>query len=177
LINKNSTFDEITEIHSFIKSRKSVPIRYMITVFHLVYYSNRPIGGYFPLIQKEQTATEDVVRSLWPIDRVGTEKISIVYYFPKPSWKFLGKIIESLHKESNDNILRPLRSSLALLEDSDEPLRATMSDPVRNQVEKGNYITEKFKEKVWATIKYLLSTSDCINYSNKDLYQMWMDLG
>jgi tetratricopeptide (TPR) repeat protein len=52
-----------------------------------------------------------------------------------------------------------------------------MYDPVRNQVEKGNYITEKFKEKVWATIKHLLSTSDCINYSNKDLYQMWMDLG
>jgi hypothetical protein len=95
LINKNSTFDEITEIHNFIKSRKSVPIRYMITVFHLIYFSNRPIKGYFPLIQKEQTATEDVVRSLWPVDRIGTETISIVYYLPKPSWNFLGKIIES----------------------------------------------------------------------------------
>jgi len=141
---------QIDETREAIKFRGNVPFRFIIKILYIINsYLGRvtPVKGYKPLINDEPTGTDEIVDSLWPKSLYSLEALCIAYYLPKPSWKILQKILYSMNGSLGEGALNELRSSLALVTDSDDNTRATIYDPVSEIINAGNFLTPSIKRK------------------------------
>lgn len=69
LISQGLDNGEISTIRKVIMSRGNVPFRFIIKIIDIINSNTaQPIEGHASLFAREPTDTEEIVRSLWPID-------------------------------------------------------------------------------------------------------------
>jgi hypothetical protein len=178
LDSKGEDSKKIESIYNIITSKGTVPIRYMMRVFEIIEsFGTPPPEGYYSLISKEPTKTDEIVHSLWPKHLSSLELLFIADYLQKPSWVLMNLIANDLNNGSGEQYIKSLKASLALFNDSNCSERVDLYDPVHEQLQEGNYSIEFFGERMWNALENIFSSKECKELVRDSIhYQVFMDI-